>query len=180
MLNAKQLGITLLEVLIVVAILGIAAVVAIPESSSSRVYQLDLAADEIAQTLRFARDESMRTGRTYGVHLNPAYRRLRVFESDFGTTPATAVYDVYDPVTKNLYTLDFDTHPFVHPDSMSVVPAFRATCDTPMYIHFDRRGNARCGTSSAVLLTGLAVTIALGTESRSVTLDGVTGRVSLP
>ncbi len=177
---ASERGISLLELLIVVSILGIAAAVAVPGFSSTKPYELNLAADEIAQALRFARSESMRTGRTYGVHLNPAYRRIRVFQADLSTSPATAVYNVYHPVTKKLYSLDFDTHPFVHPDSLSVVPTFRATCDTPLYIHFDLHGSAWCGTDSTVLLTNAALDITLGSETATITLDGVTGRVASP
>lgn len=176
----RHKGISLLELLIVVSILGIVAAVAVPGFSSSKSHEAALAADEIAQALRFARSESMRTGQTYGVHLNPGLRRVRVFSADGSTDPATAVYNVYHPVTKKLYTVDFDAHPIVRLDSLAVVPSFRATCDTPMYLHFDAHGTAWCGTSSTVLLTGAVITVATGAETAALTLDGVTGRVSGP
>ena len=47
---------------------GIAAAVAIPDISTTNPNRLDLAAEEIAQAIRFARSESLRTGEIHGVH----------------------------------------------------------------------------------------------------------------
>jgi prepilin-type N-terminal cleavage/methylation domain-containing protein len=173
-------GISLLELLIVVSILGIAAAVAVPGVSNTDPYQLELAADEIAQALRFARSESIRTGESFGVSLNPSTRQIRVFRSDRNTNPATADYRVYQPVTKKTYLLDFSNHPFARVDSMSVVPLFRATCDTPSLVRFDAHGSVWCGISSGVLLTGMAISITTGGKTVTVSLDGITGRTISP
>lgn len=58
----RQPGFTLWELLVVIAILGIAAAVAIPSLSPSAAHKLDLAAEEVADALRYARSEALRTG----------------------------------------------------------------------------------------------------------------------
>lgn len=56
------IGYTLLELLVVVAILSIAALVALPVSQRVTEAGADLAADDVAHALRFARDEARRSG----------------------------------------------------------------------------------------------------------------------
>ena len=60
MRKSRSHGVTLVELLVVISILGVVALVAIPDFSSSKPAQLDLAANEFAAAMRFARSESMR------------------------------------------------------------------------------------------------------------------------
>ena len=73
MLNGalRSRGVTLPELLIVLTILGVAAAVAIPSLSSSNPQTLDLAAEEFANAMRFARSEALRTANRAASDRNP-------------------------------------------------------------------------------------------------------------
>jgi type II secretion system protein H len=72
-------GFTLLEIMIVAAILGIVALVAVPSftSTSDGEAKLDLAAGEVAAAIRFARSETMRTGTVHGAKVAVSSRSTR-------------------------------------------------------------------------------------------------------
>ncbi len=99
----RQKGMTLIEILLVIAILGIVASVAVPTISAAKLKQLDMASMELAHAIRFARSEAIRTNQAHGIHLDSADTRLRVYV--YTTSPE---YTVYHPINKNLYQIDFD------------------------------------------------------------------------
>ena len=175
----KQAGFSLVEILIVVAILGIVAMVAIPDSSTSSPYQLDLAAEEFAEAMRYARSEAMRTGEPRGFSQQSSARRIRVFQPDTGTSPWTLNYDIYHPVSKKRYDIDLNTHPFAEAGSLSDVASYRATCNSPGNIYFDGNGIPHCADPQTVLLNKFSLTLTLGNHTRVVTLNGITGRVTV-
>ncbi|AWL06161.1 Tfp pilus assembly protein FimT/FimU [Massilia oculi] len=71
-------GYTLLELLMVVAILSIVALVALPVSQRVTEAGADVAADEFAHALRFARDEARRKREQRLVSCDPDTGQLRV------------------------------------------------------------------------------------------------------
>ena len=97
MRKSRSHGVTLVELLVVVSILGVVALVAIPDFSSSNPQTLDLAAEEFANAMRFARSEAIRTGEPRGFRQPADTKRIRVFRPDTGTSPWTLNYDVYHP-----------------------------------------------------------------------------------
>jgi len=164
---------TLVEILIVVSILGIVAAVAIPGFSSTNPQPLDLAAEETANAMRFARSEAMRLGSPIGFRQHPGNKRIRVFQADTGTSPWTLNYDVHHPLSKHLYDIQLDSHPLSHNR------VYRGTCNTPGNVYFDSNGTPWCADPETVLLEQFDVTFTLGSHSRVVTLHGITGRVTV-
>jgi len=98
---------------------------------------------------------------------------------DTVTSPATLVYDIYHPVDKRLYDRDLTRRPFDFTGSMNQAPVFRGTCDSPEDIYFDADGTPWCADPDDVLVQNLVITLTLGFETRTVTLQGINGRVTV-
>ena len=163
----------------VVAIVGVVAVAAIPDLRSSDPHRLDLAAEEFAEAMRFARSEAIRTGEPRGFREASTNNRIRVFRADTSTSPWAENFDVYHPVSKQLYVIDLHVHPFARADDVSHNRLFRGTCNSPRKVYFDRAGVPRCLDPENVLVERYDVTLTLGSHARVVTLDGITGRVTV-
>ena len=178
-MHRHQHGFSLLELLIVVTILGIAAAVAIPDFSAATPNKVELAAEEYAQAIRFARSEAMRTGQPHGFRQQSGAKRIRVFRPDTTVSPWLRIYDVYHPISKKLYDIDLETHPFASVGAITRTPTFRGTCNINGNIYFDGNGTARCLDPETVLLEEFTVTLTLGKHTRMVALFGITGRVTV-
>ena len=175
-----QIGVSLLEILIVVSILGIVAAVAIPDFSPSTEHKLDLAATEVADAVRFARSEATRTGVPHGVFTQTSQNRIRVFRADTGTTPATPIYDVRHPIDKKLYDIDLDAYPFAGGITFSgASTSFQGTCNAAAYTIFDATGAPRCSDPITVILRSADLTLTSGVSTRVVSIHGFTGRVTI-
>lgn len=178
-MGRRETAYTLVEILIVVSILGIVAAVAIPNFSSVNPQPLDLAAEEMANAMRFARSEAMRLGSPIGFRQHSINKRIRVFRADTGTAPWTLNYDVHHPLSKHLYDIELDSHPFAAADVVSHNRVYRGTCDRPRNVYFDNNGSPWCADPETVLLEQYDVTLTLGSHSRVVTLHGISGRVTV-
>ena len=175
----RNSGFTLTEILAVVAILGIVASVAIPSFSSTNPQPLDLAAEEVANAMRFARSEAVRLGSPIGFRQHSPNKSIRVFRPDTGTSPWTLNYDVRHPHSKHLYDIKLNSHPFAAADSLTHNRLYRGTCDRPHDVYFDSNGTPWCAEPETVLLEQFDVTLTLGPHSRVVTLHGISGRVTV-
>ncbi len=177
-----QTGLSMVELLLVVSILGIVATVAIPSLSTSDHAKLQLAAEEFAQAMRFARSQAMRQGLPYGFRNPPGpadITRIRVFRVDTTTNPWTPVYDVYHPLSKTLYDIDLKSHTLAHAQTVSRSITFRGACNVVGNTYFDATGTPWCADPESVLLEQLDVTFSLNSITRVVTLHGVSGRVTI-
>jgi prepilin-type N-terminal cleavage/methylation domain-containing protein len=174
-----QRGFSLYELLFVVVIIGLFAIVMTPSKAPGESVKLALAASEIADAMRFARSEALRSGVARGVRAQSVEKRVRIFRMDTVTSPATLVYDVYHPVDKQIYDRKFGQLPFDFTGSMNQAPVFRGTCDSPEDIYFDADGTPWCADPDDVLVKSLVITLTLGFETRSVTLQGINGRVTV-
>jgi len=177
--RAGQRAYTVVELLAVVVLLGVAASIAMPSSTPGESRKLDLAATEIANAMRFARSEAMRTGNAKGFRQQWLAKRIRVFSIDIETSPATIEYDVYHPVDKKLYAREFTQQPFAFNGEIQNSPAYRGTCSKGNAVYFDAGGTPWCSDPDDVLLKRFDVTLTLGASSRVVTLNGITGRVTI-
>jgi type II secretion system protein H len=175
----RQCGYSLLELTVVVLILGIMAAVVIPSFSTPDPQRLDTAAQEIADAMRFARSEAMRLGEPRGFSQNSSQKRIRVFRPDTGSSPWSLVYDVYHPVSKQIYDITLDTHPFAKADNVVATRVYRGACNQNWKVYFDASGIPRCTDPETVLLQQYDVILSLGTQTRVVSLNSITGQVSV-
>jgi len=176
---SRQVGYTLIELVIVVTILAIVAAIVVPAASPNSEKPLDLAAQEFAAAMRFARSESIRTGDPHGFRQQSSAKRLRVFRLDQGTSPATLVYDVYHPIDKQLYDIDLDLVPLASADFVNRTAVFRGTCNQQGNIYFDGNGTPWCADPGTTLVERFEVDLVSGVGNRTVTLDAITGRVTV-
>lgn len=179
MRKSRSHGVTLVELLVVVSILGVVALVAIPDFSSGNPQTLDLAAEEFANTIRFARSEALRSGNPRGFTQQSSNKRIRVFRLNTVTSPWTPLYDVHHPLSKQLYDIELDEHPFAAADTLTRATTFHGTCNQPGNIYFDSTGIPRCTDPETVLLEQFDIMLTLGGHSRTVTLHGIVGRVTV-
>ena len=179
MREPRSQGITLLETLMVVSILGVVAVVAVPGFRSAEPRQLELAAKEFAEAIRFARSEAVRLGEPRGFRLQSSTKRIQVFRADTSTAPWTPVYDIYHPVSRKPFDIELDKHPFAAAENLNRNTTFRGTCNKTGDIYFDRSGTPWCADPETVLLEQFDITFTQGVYTRVVTLHGLTGRVTV-
>ena len=170
-------GYSLLELSVVVLIVGIMAAAVIPTFSSAQTDKLDLAAEIQAEAMRFARAEAMRRGEPMGFRQQDIQKRIRVFNLDTGTAPWTKIYDVYHPVSKQIWDIQLDLHSLAHAETVVGNRVYRGVCNTPRSVYFDAHGIARCADPETVLLELYEITLTIGSDSRTVSLDGVSGKV---
>ncbi len=165
-----------------ITILGFAALLAIPSFSASDHAKLELAAEEYAQAMRYARSLAMQQGAPFGFRNPPGaddITRIRVFRVDTSTNPWTPIYDVYHPLSKNLYDIDLKSHRFAYSETVNRATTFRGACNTVGNTYFDANGTAWCADPEDVLLEQLDITFSSGLISRVVTLHGISGRVTI-
>ena len=175
----SQAGFTLTELVIVTATLAIVAAIAVPSFNTDPDKDLELVAEAFADAMRFARSESIRTGDPHGFRFLTNQYRIRVFTADTSGSPWTWVWDVYHPVTKQLYDYRFPTELAGTATPVTHSPVYRGTCDRNGVIYFDANGTPRCLEPETILLESYRLDIVGASDQRTVSLDGITGRVTV-
>ena len=173
-------GLTLLELTIAIAILALIAVIALPSSAPAKKYKLEAAAQQFADAMRFARSEAMRTGNSYGYYFRGDLKQISVYRADTGTNPWTPIYDVYHPVTKQLYTIDLSNDSVASVDSIVESSNYHGgSCTDSNYTNFSKNGIAYCNNPNNLLLKQSTITFDVNNATREITLNGFNGRVSV-
>ena len=84
------------------------AIVVIPESAPTNQQKLDLVANQIAQALRFAHSEAIRTGEHHGVTISQVTQNIMVKKWDMTTDPVSTELVPFHPVSKKSFAFDVD------------------------------------------------------------------------
>lgn len=182
----RQRGLQLLELILVVAILSVVAAVAIPHLAATDPARLNRAAQEVADALRYARSEAIRTAQPHGVLVDhdgsqTSYQDIAVYRVDTSASPFGIAAVLHHPVDKQPY----DRQVVAGPDSRGIAFAnapfsFDAVGSAQQHLHFNADGAPvllQNGTARR-LLSG-AVTLRQGQAQRTVRVQAVTGQVSV-
>jgi len=192
----KQLGVTYIEIMIVVTILGIVAIVAMPNLASNDHRKLDLAAEEIAQAIRFSRVESMRLARPrpeskcidgqHGVEFDSNNNIIKVYLlecSEFGPFLFwNPVSDIYHPIDKKLYILNLKTDAKTAGVNLQSYSIFYGSSGTvSKYMGFNGNGTPKSSSGSTdTMLNGTAtITLSYLGQTRVISVAPMTGRVTV-
>ena len=181
--GAWQAGVSLAEMLVVVAVLAVAATIAVPSADVVSPAVADAAASQVAEAMRFARREALRTRTYHVVRLDPAAQTLRVYRlRTSGPVAEDTANPVKHPVDRRTYLINFSKDPAA---ATIVGAVFRyQNGATTNYASFGPDGAP--ADIHGWLLKDVdplknegVVTIRRGNAERTVRLAPVTGRVTL-
>ena len=181
--TAKR-GFSLYETLVVVALLGLVATMAIPHLSPVDESRLDLAATEVANAIRFARSEALRTGEVYSAELYYDDERVIVSKANLATVPVSRDSILYHPVSKQLYDFNLEADAAtagVEITNSTHVFNYMTTSPGPILL-FDALGTPvwiDTATSSVHQLADGVVTLGYRGLERTVRVAPITGRVTV-
>jgi len=171
-------GHSLAELMVVCAVLAVVAAVALPSAQPVVEYRADAAADEVAQALRFARQEAMRNGAYRMLRCDPVLNQVSVYVPDAaGNVAATIPH----PLSKMDYTLNLNQAPAGSNMALTACSFLFADKTTAATLAFDAGGNPVRGTGGAAAptqpLSSGTIVVGSGNVTRTVAVD-VTGRVT--
>ena len=157
-------GFTLLEILVVVVILAIAAAMAVPMLSAGGATKLQAAAEMVAADLEYAKSMAISRGGRYRVTFDVAGNAYQVED------PNGAVID--HPITKGSpYVVDFDG------GRLSGVEIASADFDGTAGVQFDSLGSPYRATEEA--LDSGVLTLRIGDRTETVHVEPVTGMITI-
>ncbi len=177
--RTQQGGYTLLEMLIVVGLLAMIAAIAVPSVTPAEHQKLSLAASTVAAVLRFAREEARRSGVIHGVSVDVLNDQVSVFRLDETPNPNVKIFDVYQPVSKQLYTVQLGASPFGGVALNAIGGQMMGTCNDPENIAFDSNGVVRCVEPVATRIRNASIELALDRLQLTIAIDEYAGRVTI-
>jgi prepilin-type N-terminal cleavage/methylation domain-containing protein len=173
----RSQGFTLLEITIVTAIIGIIAIVMIQNLSSGNIIKLDLAANETATAIRFAKTETLRTGTPHGITTDPSKNQIRIYS----LSSMVPDYNVYHPVDKKLYDIQFDDDSRTKGvDMLSSKYDFDGYTSNNYSMMFSKEGiPVFILLNKHYLLSSASINLSYGNDQRIVSIAPMTGRVTI-
>jgi prepilin-type N-terminal cleavage/methylation domain-containing protein len=181
--SAASRGYTLLELAVVVAIVAVLAAVAMPGLRPAEDEKLDLAAAYVAEAIRHARGEALRTGEGHGLTISQATQQVTVERYDLTTDPISTLGTLTHPIDKQPYDFNVNTTPATSGVSISnSQDVFDYTgLGRRSSLVFDANGTplwVDAGPTTHLLSDG-AVELSYGNGQRLVRVATITGRVSI-
>lgn len=174
----RSSGLSLVELLIVCAVLAIAAAVALPSVQPAAEFRADAAAEQIVQAVRFARQEAMRSGALRMVGCDQTANQLSVYVPDTNGAPVTMLQD---PLRKTDYVVVPGRAIAGSGFSLTSCNFVFADGSSASMLAFDAGGNPVRGTGDASKqakpMTSGAIAVGGGSVTRTIAV-GVTGRVT--
>ena len=177
----RQAGFSLFELLIVLTILGIIAAALAPGISTTNTKKIELAASEVAQAIRFARSEAIRTGKGHGIHASTSTQQLRVYVLKDILSIKVPDYSVRHPIDKKLFHLSFDQdRSLMGMQLSSVTFTFVGFAIAVDYLGFDGTGLPKYNNAGTIhMLETATVVISDGDLQKTVSVAPITGRVTV-
>ncbi len=158
-------GFTLVELLIVIAIIMIAALTAIPMMSSAASMQIRSAANMLTADLEYAKSMSISRGQNYSVVIDKDTESYRIEDQDGNVIP--------HPVKKGFdYVIDFQND-----GRLKKVDIVDADFDATNEVKFDYLGSPYNGNSTP--LNSGVISLQAGGTTTTVTVEAVTGFISI-
>lgn len=167
-------GVTLIELMIVIALIGLVYAIATPLFSNLEEERLDLAAREVASAIQYARDTAMRTQEIRLIDVDIKQNTLRVLLNDVNTLDR-------HPVDKKPYLIDLNQLPGakgVSFKSWVVDPSFsgHSSPQTALYFDLDGLPFLSNGTKNYYGYSVL-ITLMINERSKIIYVDNQTSRV---
>ena len=159
----------MIELMVVIAIIAIAAAIVVPMASSAGSMQLRAAVNVVAADLEYAKSMAISRGQRYWVVFNPTTESYRI-TNDAGATISHPIKGPSFP-----YAVDFPSD-----CRLNGVGIVSANFDSTSAVGFDYLGipYTAPGTPAALLNPGV-ITLQAGGATRTVSVQPVTGYVSI-
>jgi prepilin-type N-terminal cleavage/methylation domain-containing protein len=173
-------GYTLVELVVVVGLLAVFATVALPSLRPTEDERLDLAASWIAETVRFARAEALRTAGPIYLEINRDTERLLVAQANLSGATVAPGTTLVDPIGKQPLDLILSTAPPTAGIDITTVPFTYPSGGAQASVVFDAQGlPMRKAGGTSQLMTAGDITLARSGRQRIVHVDRLTGRVTI-
>lgn len=161
----EKRGFTLIEILVVVMIMAIAAMVALPMVSSAGSMQIRSAANMIAADLEYAKSIAISKGQNYSMLFNKSTETYTLRDQN-GSTISHPVNIGHD------YQINFAAD-----SRLDKVDILDVDFDQTNIVSFDYLGSPYNGTGAA--LNSGAVTLRAGNVLMTITVEPVTGYITI-
>ncbi len=169
-LRGVSSGFTLIELIIVIVIISIAALTAVPMMSSAASVQIRSAANMLTADLEYAKSMSISRGQNYSVVFDTATESYQIFKDQSGT-----LVPIEHPVKKGF---DYEIN-FSNDGRLNKVDIVDADFDGTSVVKFDYLGSPYNGNSPPTPLNSGVIRLQAGGTTTKVTVEAVTGFISI-